>query len=146
MKEEIENLGCRAYIVKCDLADPIATSQLIADIVTNIGKPIYALINSAAIFEPLAFIDTSLDQWERHMAINLRAPYILVYTNTCKNTKGSFIYLYICVYRSVLNRETKDKKVECMLKRLFIYNLLCLFSLDSSVCKTSANTRTCSSD
>ena len=40
-------------------------------------SPLYALVNSAAIFEPLSLADTSLSDWERHLSINLTAPFLL---------------------------------------------------------------------
>ena len=39
--------------------------------------PIYALINSAAIFEPISMQETTLADWERHIAVNLTAPFLL---------------------------------------------------------------------
>jgi pteridine reductase len=40
-------------------------------------SPLYALVNSAAIFEPLSLADTTLADWERHLSINLTAPFLL---------------------------------------------------------------------
>jgi Dehydrogenases with different specificities (related to short-chain alcohol dehydrogenases) len=34
-------------------------------------------VNSAAIFEPLSFNETTYEEWERHIAINLTAPFLL---------------------------------------------------------------------
>ena len=39
--------------------------------------PIDFLINNAAIFEAGTLISTTAEEWERHMAINLRAPVVL---------------------------------------------------------------------
>ncbi|HIJ85584.1 MAG TPA: SDR family oxidoreductase, partial [Magnetococcales bacterium] len=36
------------------------------------------LINNAAIFEPATVVDASWDNWNRHMAINLAAPFFLM--------------------------------------------------------------------
>ena len=40
-------------------------------------SPLYGLVNSAAIFEPLLLEQTTLEDWEQHMAINLTAPFLL---------------------------------------------------------------------
>jgi pteridine reductase len=34
-------------------------------------------VNNAAIFEPLSLSDTTLDDWQRNLAINLTAPFLL---------------------------------------------------------------------
>jgi NAD(P)-dependent dehydrogenase (short-subunit alcohol dehydrogenase family) len=38
---------------------------------------LYALVNSSAIFEPLDLAATSLEDWDRHLRINLTAPFLL---------------------------------------------------------------------
>ncbi|HTX78575.1 MAG TPA: SDR family NAD(P)-dependent oxidoreductase [Longilinea sp.] len=72
---EIRALGRRAEILQADLSDPTQT-QALAD---QIGqhKPVFALINNAAIFEPVDFQQTDLAAWQRHLGINLTAPFVL---------------------------------------------------------------------
>jgi NAD(P)-dependent dehydrogenase (short-subunit alcohol dehydrogenase family) len=74
-KDEIESLGRRAWILASDLSKPAEASEVISR--ANDLSPLYALVNSAAIFEPLSLADTSLDDWERHLSINLTAPFLL---------------------------------------------------------------------
>ena len=74
-RDEIESMGGRSWILASDLSKPAEASELISR--ANVLSPLYALVNSAAIFEPLAFQDTSLDDWERHLSINLTAPFLL---------------------------------------------------------------------
>ena len=62
-KEEIESLGHRAWILASDLSQPAEASETISR--ANGLSPLYALVNSAAIFEPLLLADTSLADWER---------------------------------------------------------------------------------
>jgi pteridine reductase len=38
---------------------------------------LFALVNNAAIFEPLRLQDTTLADWQRHIDINLTAPFLL---------------------------------------------------------------------
>lgn len=75
LKAEIESLGRRAWIFKADLNEPGEVRGLIPKIAES--TPVHALINSAAIFEKLSLKDTSLEDWGRHMAINLTAPFLL---------------------------------------------------------------------
>jgi NAD(P)-dependent dehydrogenase (short-subunit alcohol dehydrogenase family) len=74
-REEITSLGRRAWIKTADLSRPDEVSDLILE-AGNIG-PIYALINSAAIFEPISMQETTLTDWEKHLAVNLTAPFLL---------------------------------------------------------------------
>jgi pteridine reductase len=75
LRQEIVGLDRRAWIVKADLSDSNQTRDLIPQI--NESTPLHGLVNSAAIFEPLSMEKTSLQDWERHIAINLTAPFLL---------------------------------------------------------------------
>ena len=77
-KREIASLGRKAWIVQADLRQADEVSNLISQ-ANKIGR-IYALINSAAIFEPLTLQETTLTDWEKHLAINLTAPFLLSQT------------------------------------------------------------------
>ncbi len=71
-----EEHGTQAALVSADLADLAAVENLFSRAVDAIGE-IDWLVNNASIFEPLGVADTSLDDWHRHMAINLTAPFLL---------------------------------------------------------------------
>jgi pteridine reductase len=75
VRAEIEKLGRRADVVAADFSDPGQAADLI-DKATALG-PLLGLVNSAAIFEPLRLETTTLADWDRHMAINLTAPFLL---------------------------------------------------------------------
>lgn len=75
VKDEIESLRRKAHVLASDLGMPDSVSRLISQ--ANEFSPLHGLVNSAAIFEPLSFRDTSLDDWQRHMDINLTAPFLL---------------------------------------------------------------------
>ncbi len=74
-RDEIESLGRRAWTLAADLGKPAEVSQLIFN--ARQLSPLYALVNSAAIFKPLSLRDTTLTDWDRHLAINLTAPFLL---------------------------------------------------------------------
>jgi NAD(P)-dependent dehydrogenase (short-subunit alcohol dehydrogenase family) len=78
--EEVASLirakGQSACVVQGDLADADIASRLIAQAITGIG-PLTALINNASIFEMDGVGDITLNSWERHQNINLRAPVML---------------------------------------------------------------------
>lgn len=75
VQDEISGLGRQAWIFKADLNDSKQTRELIPQI--NASIPLYGLVNSAAIFEPLSLEQTTADAWEKHIAINLTAPFLL---------------------------------------------------------------------
>jgi NAD(P)-dependent dehydrogenase (short-subunit alcohol dehydrogenase family) len=74
-RDEIESMGRRAWVLASDLSKPAEASETISR--ANDFSPLYALVNSAAIFEPLSLAETSLDDWELHLTINLTAPFLL---------------------------------------------------------------------
>ena len=75
VKDEIEAIGRSAHILASNFGTPDSVSRLISQ--ANDISPLYALVNNAAIFEPLSFNDTSLEDWNRHININLTAPFLL---------------------------------------------------------------------
>jgi NAD(P)-dependent dehydrogenase (short-subunit alcohol dehydrogenase family) len=75
VRAEIEGLGQRAWVFQTDLGDSSAAEGLLPSI--NQSTPLHGLVNSAAIFESLALESTTIDDWQRHMQINLTAPFLL---------------------------------------------------------------------
>ena len=75
VQKEIASFGSQAWVLPSDLSNADEVSRLIFR--ANEFSPLYALVNSAAIFEPLSFQDTKLNDWERHISINLTAPFLL---------------------------------------------------------------------
>ena len=75
LQEEIGAFGVQAHLLQADLADPTQAAELIPRS-AEFGC-IYGLVNSAAIFEPLTLANTDLAAWERHLAVNLTAPFLL---------------------------------------------------------------------
>lgn len=75
LKAEIQAMGHQASLVQADLADPESTVHLISK--ARRLAPLYALVNSAAIFDPLDLPSTTLEAWEQHFKVNLTAPFLL---------------------------------------------------------------------
>ncbi len=72
---EIHSYGRRAHLLQADLGNPAEAAGLIEG-ARSFG-PLFALVNSAAIFEPLSWDNTGLEAWNRHLQINLTAPFLL---------------------------------------------------------------------
>jgi len=75
VRSEIEGLGRKAFLLPGDLADPAQAAGLVPRALEY--APLFALVNNAAIFEPLAWDEISLADWNRHLAVNLTAPFLL---------------------------------------------------------------------
>ncbi|MBF0285163.1 MAG: SDR family oxidoreductase [Magnetococcales bacterium] len=67
----------RLTALAADLADPIQAAELLDRARERLG-PVSVLLNSAAIFEPGTVRESSLDHWNRHLALNLTAPFLLM--------------------------------------------------------------------
>jgi len=89
VKDEIDALGRKAHILASDLGKPAEAAKLIS--LANEFSPLFALVNSAAIFEPLSFNDTTRADWERHMTINLTAPFLLSQEFARRNKEGRIV-------------------------------------------------------
>ena len=73
----IHAAGVQATSIQADLREPAdAARAIIAHAAACFGG-VDILINNAAIFEPGSLETTSEDEWDRHFAINLKAPFFL---------------------------------------------------------------------
>jgi NAD(P)-dependent dehydrogenase (short-subunit alcohol dehydrogenase family) len=76
LADEIERSGGRAAALCADLGDPGQLEKLVAAAHAALG-PITVLLNNAAVFEDDRAADFTLEQWDRQVALNLRAPVVL---------------------------------------------------------------------
>lgn len=74
-RDAITKLGRQAWVIQADLNDPAQAGNLIPLI--NESTPLHGLVNSAAIFESLSLENTSLENWQEHLQINLTTPFLL---------------------------------------------------------------------
>ncbi len=72
----IRAAGGEAEPVAADLADPAAAPRLVDDVARSFGA-LDVLVNSAAVMERTPFGETTAAQWDRILALNLRAPFLL---------------------------------------------------------------------
>lgn len=74
-KKDVMALGRQAWTVCADLEKPAEIEELIKS-ATRAG-PLTGLVNNASIFERMSPTQTSLQEWEKHLAVNLTAPFLL---------------------------------------------------------------------
>jgi len=73
---EIARAGGKAMALAADLADEAAVKRLLPQAASALG-PIGVLVNNASVFENDTVANVSRQGWDAHMAINLRAPFVL---------------------------------------------------------------------
>jgi NAD(P)-dependent dehydrogenase (short-subunit alcohol dehydrogenase family) len=74
--KEIRALGRRVALLKADVSKESETRALIGRAAKELG-PVTALINSASLFENDDWQTASRESWDKHMEVNLRAPFVL---------------------------------------------------------------------
>jgi len=73
---EIKAMGSDALAVQADLSQSGQAPSIVERAVAHFGQ-VDILVNSAAIFEPGKWDDTTEANWDRHFAINLKSPFFL---------------------------------------------------------------------
>lgn len=61
-----------------DLTDDAAMAAMLGDVVAELGGAPDILVNGAGAFEIAPCAETSLESFDKHMAVNLRAPFALI--------------------------------------------------------------------
>jgi pteridine reductase len=85
---EIEKRGRQALVVPGDFADPVpATRALVARATERFGA-IDVLVNNAAVYEDGGVPDTSEASFDRHFAINAKAPFFLTQAFAAAHAKA----------------------------------------------------------
>src|SRR5512146_1322948 len=74
-KNDVKAMGREAWTVSADLSRPAEIEQLIQ--ATARAGALTGLVNNAAMFERMSPTQTSLQEWEKHLAVNLTAPFLL---------------------------------------------------------------------
>ena len=74
--EKLASYGVNVFTCPANLFDAQAPTKMIQDVVAHFGK-LDILINNAGVVIPKPLVETSAEEWDRHMAINARAPFLL---------------------------------------------------------------------
>ena len=75
--DSLSTNGCKAVFAQGDLALPESCAGVFARADEEFGR-VDGLVNSAACTERGSLEDTSVEHWDKIMAINLRAPFLLM--------------------------------------------------------------------
>ena len=77
VRDRYRKAGADAIFVAADLADPAACTKLVAAADEHFGR-LDVLVNSAALTFRGTIVDTSVELWDELMAVNVRAPFLLM--------------------------------------------------------------------
>jgi NAD(P)-dependent dehydrogenase (short-subunit alcohol dehydrogenase family) len=76
VKQEIERAGGKALPIVDDLFDPQSPQRIVEQTIQDCGR-LDILVNNAGIVLSRSLAETSLEEWDRVMAVNARAPFLL---------------------------------------------------------------------
>lgn len=74
VKREVEAVGRACHVIRADLSDMDKVRRVAADAE---GLDVHILINNAGVSFPQRALETSLENWERTFAVNVRAAFFL---------------------------------------------------------------------
>src|SRR5215204_2140014 len=75
-REEVSKIGCRALTLSVDLASEVETAGAVERTVEALGR-IDVLVNAAGTDVPGTIEELDIEGWDRTLAVNLRAPFLL---------------------------------------------------------------------
>jgi pteridine reductase len=77
VRSEVSEMGRQCETVQVDLADP-ASADTVVDSVREAFGRLDLLVNSAATFDARPLLEVDAEHWDATMAVNVRAPHLLV--------------------------------------------------------------------
>ncbi|NOX54914.1 MAG: SDR family oxidoreductase [Planctomycetes bacterium] len=80
LTRSLRKAGAQAACVSADLREPVRAAETVLQFANETFGRVDILINSAGIFEASSCAEATEEQWDRHFAINLKAPFFLAQT------------------------------------------------------------------
>ncbi len=93
---EITALGRRALSVGGDLGDPEAPARVITEVEDRLGGVDVLVANAGIGSAPTGILDVALEDWQRTLAVNLTAPFLLaqrVFPGMLERGFGRIVFL-----------------------------------------------------
>jgi 3-oxoacyl-[acyl-carrier protein] reductase len=94
LADELTAIGIRALAIPADLSEPTAAARLVKAATDELG-PISALVLSHAESVDSGILDTTLESFDRHFAVNVRASWQLIaeFARQAPDTGGRIVAL-----------------------------------------------------
>ena len=73
----VEGMGQRARAVQADVSDSAQVETLAREVREHFGR-LDLLVNNASIFQPRRLLEVEEEEWDRVMAVNLKAPFLVL--------------------------------------------------------------------
>ena len=73
--DAVRSTGRRALLVQADLSDADACERAVTETVDGLGR-LDVLVNMASLYQARAFDDVTVEDWDRQLAIDLRASWL----------------------------------------------------------------------
>lgn len=91
---EIKRLGQRGHVVMGDVSDAETVASLAQTVKREYGR-LDLLVNNASTFEARPFLEVEEAEWDRVMAVNLKAPFMLAraLSELLEHAEGAIINL-----------------------------------------------------
>jgi len=91
---DVEAMGQQAMAIQGNLAETSAVELVAAGVRERFGR-LDLLVNNASLFEPRQLLQVEEEEWDRVMAVNLKAPFLLLKATAplLKAARGSVINL-----------------------------------------------------
>jgi 3-oxoacyl-[acyl-carrier protein] reductase len=93
---QVEAGGRRAMVAGGDLAYPDAPERVVSMVESELGAIDVLIANAGIVSAPVAVSDITLEQWQRMLAVNLTAPFLLarrVFAGMCERTFGRIVFI-----------------------------------------------------
>jgi short-subunit dehydrogenase len=87
-ERSVQQRGASAVTISADLAEPTEVERVAAEVG---DQPLDVLVNNAGIAVVKAFDEVSLDEWQRALAVNVTAPFLLTQRLALRMQSGSSI-------------------------------------------------------
>ena len=94
--EQVRAAGRRAMTAGADLAESEAAERLVEAVERHLGPVDVLIANAGIVTSPTGVLDITVEEWERMMAVNLRAPFLLarrVFGGMCERGFGRIVFL-----------------------------------------------------
>lgn len=92
--KDLKSAGCNAVFVKADL-EHVDDCRRLIEVAESTFEKIHVLVNAAALTARGSIFDSTVELWDKMMAINMRAPFILMQAcikNMCRHkTEGAIV-------------------------------------------------------
>jgi 3-oxoacyl-[acyl-carrier protein] reductase len=75
LAEEIKGEGGKSILVKADVSKTPDVKRMVSKVVSEYGR-LDILVNNAGIIIPKPFLESTDEDWERVISVNLRGPYL----------------------------------------------------------------------